>query len=352
MYLCFGTFAKILYYCQRQQQQDVLVARLARCVDPHSSYIENADRFKEGWEINGDKAAVSKLLACKRNFVLQENKEANSQDVIENFRMGVVPLIDEAKRKNAIVALLNIIRMDDNIDGGNQWNFKRFFDVDKEQLFKKSEYYFYDFLGRVLLYVVYGNVDNIRGETCVKDITSNYIEILTNDYQYELEWSSENQKLSLECVKIANDFTLAISQYKIQCFLSNVDPSSLMDSKWLELCENFLEHIEKTIIKFDDNKVRKSGFTFQKTNEFSQELKRYTEFLCRATRPYYGKGTVYAVPIQRDEIPIVLTGFSKIAEEYRYKSFSERTIEYRQGLIDIYKQIISHATFYWDQKAN
>ncbi len=328
MYLCFGTFAKILYYCQRQQQQDVLVARLARCVDPHSSYIENSDRFKEGWEINGDKAAASKLLACKRNFVLQEKRDVDDhmkKEIVENFKMGVSPLIDEDKKKNAIFALLHVIQMDDTISGKNRRCFKRFFDIDKEQLLKKSDIYFCDFLGRALLYVVYGDMDNVNGKASVEKINADYIENLINRYQYEIEWDLKNQKLFLQHAKIVNDFLSAISEYYIITFLKEVDPVVMTDSKYIEMCEDFIKYINAKIPIKPEKHIE---LVQDKINRFVKELNNYIDYLALSVIPNPTKSSVFYVPRHRDEAP-----------EWELE-FEEKTKKYRQKLIDICSQII------------
>ena len=113
MYLCFGVLAKLLNYCRQNTTQSTLIARIARCLDQNSNYIVPEDRFKDGWEIKGDDPAANKLLRCKKNFIFSDGNIINNiaeASVIEHFKAGVAPLIDEDQKPIIVLALLDIIR--------------------------------------------------------------------------------------------------------------------------------------------------------------------------------------------------------------------------------------------------
>lgn len=169
MRLCFGIFAKVLNFCRKNTRQDVFIAKIVKCIEPGSSYISSDYRYSDKWDIEGDKVACNKLIHCVRPFVSISNEfsqvsESKLDKVRKKFEINVAPLIKEEKRAAAILALLDIIQRDKVIDNENAENFKKYLGVDKQQLLQQGKFIFSDFIIRILLYTVYGNVDNCVGK--------------------------------------------------------------------------------------------------------------------------------------------------------------------------------------------
>lgn len=350
MRLCFGTFTAVLNCCRQNVQQAALVARIAKVVDPCSRYIgENRyqiieqERKQEHGQnltkekIEGDKPAANKLLHCKINFVFDNEEDANNltlDETIKKFETEVAPFIDEDKRAKVILALLDIIQKDKCIDLDKKENFKKFLGVDKQHLLQQSKFVFSDFLGRILLYSICGNVDNTVCQSCVNSITSDYIDTIAEPYAYEYQWDIASQTLVLSFVTIFNIFNQAILDYQIDTFIECIDPTNMMEFEWLEKCENFLKHTEGSIwIPFGPSTVEKKGLVLQKVQQFAQTLDDYTKYLPLNMRPLDIKSVSRAVPLFRDE-------------DVKWAlNFEKETMNYRQQLCSIYQEICHHMLF-------
>lgn len=365
MRLCFGTFATVLNCCRQNVQQATLVARIAKVVDPCSRYIgenrykiieqeqdqnqkldqnqeldqnQKLDQDPTKEKIEGDKPATNKLLHCKINFVFDNEEFANNltlDETIKRFETEVAPFIDEDKKAKVILVLLDIIQKDKCIDFDKKENFKKFLGVDKQHLLQQSEFVFSDFLGRILLYSLLGNVDNTVGRSCVNSITNNYIDAFVEPYAYEYQWDTTSQTLVLSFVTIFNIFNQAILDYQIDTFVECVDPTNMMEFEWLNKCKNFLKHTESSIwVPFGPSTVEKKGLVLQKVQQFAQTLVAYTEYLPLNMRPLDVNSVDRFVPLYRDEnVKWAL-------------SFEKNTQNYRQHLISIYQEICHHMIFY------
>lgn len=134
MFLCFGTYAKVLKLCcPRRVSNKLLVDTLVKTIDPHSKYLDND-------------TSVSRLLACGANFpeitfseshgpvrtvdgpitnVVALARTVPASDLALRFDDKVIPLLDKDKIIPAICALQDIIRRDDSI---NDYHSKTFED--------------------------------------------------------------------------------------------------------------------------------------------------------------------------------------------------------------------------------
>lgn len=339
MRLCFGTLATVLNCCrQNTLQQASLIARIVKCIDRHSSYIANEDRFKleNEWEIAGDGPAVSKLLHCTRPFVLESGSIANkpiTQNVIQNFEENVAPFIAENKKAAAIIALLHIIRQDNTIDSSNKGIFEEFLRMGKQELLQQSNFVFSDLVGRILVYTVYGNIDNRVGEDCVHLITADYIDKITEPYANEYEWNPSTQTLALPFVEIFLLFDRAIQTHQIDEFLKNIDPTGIMESDWIDRFEDFLSDTEAGIwVPFAPTGLEQPGTTICMVQEFAQTLDDYTNYLGKNMRPIAEEPNLF-VPLYREENAKWALAFEKTVGDYH------------QQLQSIYEKICTHILF-------
>lgn len=338
MRLCFGIFAMVLNRCRTDIQQAALVARIAKCIDQHSSYIAVEDRYKtkNEWEIMGDDPATSKLLHCKRNFVYEKDSATDKpaiEDVIKNFEAHVAPFIIEDKKPAVIFALLDIIRQDKILDFEMKDGCKKYLGADKQELLKRNEFIFSDFLSRVLLYTVYGGVDNCVGKEYIRLITKSYISKVADLYTYEYEWSQSTQTLTLTFATIYMLLYQAMQRYEIHKFVEEIDPTVMMDIKWIEQCDDYLKDTESNIWKkFASTEVGMLGLTIRKVQEFAQTLDDYTKYLGINMRPIAECPELF-VPLYRDEnVKWALP-------------FEAKVRDYRQQLISIYQEIYTHMLF-------
>ena len=338
MRLCFGIFANVLNYCRLNNiRQDALVARIVKCVDQHSSYIVGSDKFynENVLEISGDGPAVSKLLHCTRNFVFVDRNAAVKpaiENVINNFDTNVSPFIIENMKGSVILALLDIIRQDETIDFTNRDSFKEYLGLDKQHLLQQEEFNFSDFLGRILVYTTYGNIENTLGKEYVHLLTKDYINKVTALYIYDYIWNRSTQTLVSTFVGNYLRFNKVIQRYLINKFVEEIDPTVKMDYIWVERCENFLKDIESEIyIPFAANGSTTLAMTIiHKVQEFAQALDDYATYLGQNMRPIEERPDIF-IPFYRDEN----MGW--------YRSFITKVRDYRQRLISIYQEIYSYA---------
>lgn len=337
MRLCFGTFASVLVLCKRNINKTDFVARIAKCVDPHSSYIDNDDRYKEGkWDIQGDKSAVSKLRHCTKDFVIGNDSSVKRPDivaVIETLKERVIPYIQEDKKAVALLALLDIIRRDESLDADRNELFQEYIGIDKQQLLQQQKISFADFIGRVLLFTTYGDRNNTVGKDCVKSITPQYLDEVTSVYTNECRWDRSEQVLSLTYISTFFLLNETLESCQLAYFIENVDPTNLMEDVWIEKCEEFQEMMQSGVEALPaPNKRNVQGFTLKKTQEFCQVLNDYTEYLGVHMRPIANTPETF-VPLYRDE-----------NTKWAF-SFAGKVQAYRERLETIYKEIYTHMPF-------
>ena len=190
--LCFGTFAQILRLCKLKTVTDpLLVGTMTRTVDPDCQYI------------NSDNAtAVSRLISCAGNFssgritdrgssalkkpgesisnVINAAQKAHKEDVVQKFRDSVLCLLDEDKKEQVVLALLNVIERDSVLSEEKKLSFEKYFGKTKNALLSQGEFALDELLAGIFLYTVAAGVVNTVGKATVKTITSDYINSLTN----------------------------------------------------------------------------------------------------------------------------------------------------------------------------
>jgi hypothetical protein len=183
--LCFGTFAQVLRLCKRANLTDYeLVGTMTQTIDPECQYANSA---------NGTQ--VSRLLSCTGNLsdgkkrggsgahqkpgdsisrVVLNAPYADRNDIIRKFAENVVPLIDEDKKTLAVLALLDIIQDDADLDGDKQKSFEKYARATKKALLSQGEFALADLLAGLFLYAV-SEVKNTSGRDCIQDITAEYV---------------------------------------------------------------------------------------------------------------------------------------------------------------------------------
>jgi hypothetical protein len=188
MRLCFGTFLAVLEYCGRKK---LIVRKLIECL----TLTIDKDSYFSG-KHKSVRSTCSRLRWCKSNFaygsgkgdVTREGEEApresltkiwelsgglNTEDISPNFK-NVLSLISEDKKATAILALLDIIAKDTEIDKSHRASFEKFVGV-KEELLMRRKFILSDFLAGILLYTV-REIDNKVGIDCILDITPEYVD--------------------------------------------------------------------------------------------------------------------------------------------------------------------------------
>lgn len=196
MRLCFGTFARVLQLCKLDVISDPrLVGTMTRTIDPNCEYIksENATpvhrllnctgNLSPGNIIDGG-TGVIRRPGRSLSSVLILAPRADRGDLSKKFADDVIGLLDENKKLNAVLALLNIIQRDEVIDddsaSGKKRSFEKYVGTTKNALLSQSDYVLSDLLAGIFLYTVAAGVVNTVGRESIAELTLEYLEGLEN----------------------------------------------------------------------------------------------------------------------------------------------------------------------------
>lgn len=196
MRLCFGTFARVLQLCKLDVVTDPrLVGTMTRTIDPNCEYIksENATSVHRllnctgnlsNGNIVGNGTGVIRRPGRSISNVLLLAPNADRSDISQKFADGVIGFLDENKKMNAVLALLDIIQRDEILDddsaSGKKRSFEKYIGTTKNALLSQSEYVLSDFLAGIFLYSVAAGVVNTVGRESIAELTVGYLEGLEN----------------------------------------------------------------------------------------------------------------------------------------------------------------------------
>jgi hypothetical protein len=163
---------------------------MTRTVDPNCQYIksENATsvhrllnctgNLSTGNIIDGRIGVIRRPGKSISNILLMA-PTANRDDLIRKFGEDVVCLLNEDKKFQAVLAILDIIQkdtvLDDDSAEGKKRSFEKYVGTTKNALLLQSEYVLSDLLAGIFLYTVAAGVVNTVGREGVQTITSEYI---------------------------------------------------------------------------------------------------------------------------------------------------------------------------------
>lgn len=264
--LCFGTFTKVLSLCKTENAYNYqIVGEMTKAVDSNCQYMNKNNR-----------PAVTKLIKCERNLskgnitdsgsgtikkpgesisdVINASQRANKEEVVEKFRSNVIPLLDEDKKEQIILALLDIIEKDKVLDGDKKLNFEKYMGETKNVLLLQNEFALDEFLTGIFLYTAAG-VKNTVGMQSVKLINESYINSLENtrgikvvDGDVGKEMLS-NELLDNKPADISENF----SDDKIGLQKDPIDFDEEFDAKVIDL-DRALRRLNEIInIKYNEN---------------------------------------------------------------------------------------------------
>lgn len=196
MRLCFGTFARVLQLCKLNVVTDPrLVGTMTRTIDPQCQYImsENATsvhrllnctgNLSPGNITNGGIGVIRRPGKSISNVLILAPK-ANRDELVRKFGDDVVSLLNEDKKLQVVLALLDIIEkdtvLDDDSSEGKKMSFEKYVGTTKSTLLSQSTYVLSELLAGIFLYTVAAGVVNTVGKEAVQTITPEYINGLEN----------------------------------------------------------------------------------------------------------------------------------------------------------------------------
>ncbi|MDL2288168.1 hypothetical protein LJC32_02170 [Oscillospiraceae bacterium OttesenSCG-928-F05] len=330
--LCFGTFASVLVLCKAEDiSQSVLVETVIRTVDPQSVFTQPEHA-----------ATVTRLLKCERNFPNVQRqreagnetnrlssvpscaREAKKEDVSARFAENVLPLLDEEKKALAVLALLDIIESDVELDGSKRASFNKYFGTTKSALLGQSVFVLHDFLAMAFLYSSIA-VKNEVGAECIHLIDENYVGSFRDNID-EIRLADSTTLTGPVAEQILTIFNDAIKECHIVEYM-DCDPAVALPKILADYLEKFLDAINRNIIIGLIEYQKEEAY--RKVSNFTDALLSYYRYL---TENLYPKTDVFA-----------LTG----TEEADYVSDFNRTVNEHKWRIDsIYGEINNGNTLF------
>lgn len=253
--LCFGTFAQILRLCKLDNVTDpMLVGTMTRTVDSDCQYINSVNA-----------TAVSRLLSCDGNLssghmsgrgsgalkkpgesisnVISAAQKAGKEDVVQKFRENVLCLLDEDKKEQAVLALLDVVEGDPFLDNEKKRSFEKYLGKTKNALLSQGEFALDEFLAGVFLYTVAAGIVNTVGRETVREITPDYINGLTNT----------------RGIKVVEHISKELSAATDTTILEGTHPATSPSTDTLDRQVDELDSIMRDIVDtLDKNSMRKA----------------------------------------------------------------------------------------------
>ena len=117
--------------------------------------------------------------------------------------------------------------------------------------------HFPDFITKCLLYTTSLFCKNKDGMNHVDNIDENHCFQIWKLYENEYIWKSETQMFEMTYIKICKVYIKALSEYKIDEFISIVDPCNRIRDTWPEKHVKFIKYIQTNIINAITDEISK-----------------------------------------------------------------------------------------------
>ena len=287
--LCFGVFSRILLNCCSPKiHQKVFVPKLIETIDPHGGYL--------------DEGAMSRWATCERAVnIYKGDLQPPKQEVLsQKFLSTIIPLLGEDKKVVAILALLDIIREDEGLDGNMRESFKKYVGTTKNALLEQREFVLHEFLAAVFLYVtVYG--DNKKGADGLKLIDEQYLngfyadrdkirlvspDELQANTQITDEFPHVDNKVSRQ---IKETFAKAIHDFNMIDYM-NSNPVINLRADLYHNATDFVKSIQQKI--FHDFYENREEEPYKKVKMFIEVLEDYNDYLLNNMNPHPKGGNI------------------------------------------------------------
>lgn len=354
MHLCFGVLASLLLTCRKTLKnrrglitQSQMVARLAWCVDPKSSYFSSS--HASVGDLDCDQSVATKLVNCKKDFLVSfdlspDERAAAFSEVKTKIEKSINSILTEELKPLILLTLLDIIRKDEYIEREKKETFQNYFGFYKEDLLHKAEFHFSDVLSRALQYTTHGNVHNkepLPLPFSSQEALRHHLNELEATYRGDYQWNLTGQTLTLDLTKQFELFDKALDDHGILYFLQYADPTAALDVEAFEKARRFM-------YAFSPDDFKGNGITTCRIHRFQSILCKYITILQKGTRFRYNELTTNKfnqyVPLSRGE-PI----FGENVEDAI--AFSNLVVFYRKHLVRAYSRMYAHMFFAVDKDA-
>lgn len=179
-HLCIGSYVRVMTSCaisaERKFTPFCEKIFLSLCDEGAKAFSYKA---ADGSEVTYSPTNFSKIHSSAQNLpteIMQMALRKDARDTERYFIAEIIPALDEARKKNAVLALKNIILKDDNIPDTTQLG--TIMNLTKMELKDKNEFILSEFLTDIFIYAV-AKTDNTTDSTFTKKINKKFYAIYT-----------------------------------------------------------------------------------------------------------------------------------------------------------------------------
>lgn len=165
--LCYASLLKVLYHCKPYNVSQSLI---------NGTMLLILDDYED---LTGDDNAASRMATGHRNVSPEAGAEARNVEVsivVDYFRDNVIPLLNKAKIKTAILALRDILADDNSIPGDTPVYLESF--KTKDEIINETVFDPAELIANVFLYTV-ANVKSSELKNEIKEVTDEYLNSFT-----------------------------------------------------------------------------------------------------------------------------------------------------------------------------
>lgn len=165
--LCYASLLKVLYHCKPYNVSQSLI---------NGTMLLILDDYED---LTGDDNAASRMATGHRNVSPEAGAEARNVEVsivVDYFRDNVIPLLNKAKIKTAILALRDILADDNSIPGDTPIYLESF--KTKDEIINETVFDPAELIANVFLYTV-ANVKSSELKNEIKEVTDEYLNSFT-----------------------------------------------------------------------------------------------------------------------------------------------------------------------------
>lgn len=165
--LCYASLLKVLYHCKPYNVSQSLI---------NGTMLLILDDYED---LTGDDNAASRMATGHRNVSSEAGAEARNVEVsivVDYFRDNVIPLLNKAKIKTAILALRDILADDNSIPGDTPIYLESF--KTKDEIINETVFDPAELIANIFLYTV-ANVKSSELKNEIKEVTDEYLNSFT-----------------------------------------------------------------------------------------------------------------------------------------------------------------------------
>jgi hypothetical protein len=165
--LCYASLLKVLYHCKPYNVSQSLI---------NGTMLLILDDYED---LTGDDNAASRMATGHRNVSSEAGAEARNVEVsivVDYFRDNVIPLLNKAKIKTAILALRDILADDNSIPEDTPIYLESF--KTKDEIINETVFDPAELIANVFLYTV-ANVKSSELKNEIKEVTDEYLNSFT-----------------------------------------------------------------------------------------------------------------------------------------------------------------------------